>query len=180
MRDPKIYFVYIMTNRSKTLYTGVSNSLIRRVREHKEGIGSGFTSRYRLDRLVYYERFEDVHRAIGREKEIKGWSRTKKIALVVSVNPAWRDLSLEWYERHVFQPDRPLAHAPALSSRGPRSLRAEGSMQSAGGIGAASDCIDPSAGTNRSPLDDKAVELVEESGHSQKPTGNLLFQAASK
>jgi len=105
MRDPKLYFVYIMTNRSQTLYTGVTNSLIRRVREHKDGIGSGFTSKYKLDRLVYYERFEDVHRAIGREKQIKGWSRLKRIALIVSVNPAWRDLSLEWYERHAFQPD---------------------------------------------------------------------------
>jgi putative endonuclease len=89
----------------KTLYTEITNSLVRRVREHKLGIGSKFAARYKVDRLVYYERFEHVHRAIGREKEIKGWSRIKKIALIVSVNPTWRDLSLEWYERHVFQPD---------------------------------------------------------------------------
>jgi putative endonuclease len=108
MREPKIYFVYIMTNRSKTLYTGVTNSLIRRVREHKLGLGSVFAQRYKLDRLIYFERYEDVHRAIGREKEIKGWLRRKKIALIVSVNPAWRDLSVEWYERHVFQPDAPV------------------------------------------------------------------------
>jgi putative endonuclease len=107
MRDPKIYFVYIMTNRSKTLYTGVTNSLIRRVREHKEGCGSGFTSKYKLDRLMYYERYEDVHRAIGREKEIKGWLRIKKIALIVSVNPTWKDLSAEWYPGHVYRPDAP-------------------------------------------------------------------------
>ena len=105
MRSPKIYFVYLMSNRSKTLYVGVTNSLIRRVREHRLGIGSQFASRYKVDRLVYYERFEDVHRAIGREKEIKGWLRVKKIALIVSVNPAWRDLSSEWYQRHPFQPD---------------------------------------------------------------------------
>jgi putative endonuclease len=105
MREQKTYFVYIMSNRSKTLYTGITDSLIRRVREHKTGVGSMFTSKYKLDRLVYYERFEDVHRAIGREKEIKGWLRIKKIALIVSVNPAWRDLSAEWYERHAFQPD---------------------------------------------------------------------------
>ena len=105
VRDPKIYFVYVMSNRSKTLYVGVTNSLIRRVREHKLGIGSQFAARYRLDRLVYFERFEGVHRAIGREKEIKGWLRIRKIDLIVSVNPAWRDLSLEWYERHPFQPD---------------------------------------------------------------------------
>jgi len=104
MRDEKTYFVYIMTNRSKTLYTGLTNSLIRRVREHNVGIGSGFTTKYRLDRLVYFERFQDVHNAIEREKEIKGWLRIKKIALIVSVNPTWRDLSLEWCERHQFQP----------------------------------------------------------------------------
>ncbi len=105
MRDARKYFVYIMTNRSKTLYTGVTDSLIRRVQEHKRGLGSRFTSKYKLDRLAYYERFEDVHRAIGREKQIKGWLRIKKIALIVSMNPTWRDLSLEWYERHAFQPD---------------------------------------------------------------------------
>jgi len=108
MRSPKTYFVYIMSNRSKTLYTGATNSLIRRVREHKMGIGSVFSARYRLDRLVYFERFEHVHNAIEREKEIKGWLRIKKIALIVSVNPAWRDLSREWYERHAFQPDAAL------------------------------------------------------------------------
>ena len=95
-----MYFVYIMTNRSKTLYIGVTNNLVRRVREHKTGAGSGFTAKYKLDRLVYFERFEDVH-AIEREKRIKGWLRIKKIALVVSVNPAWRDLSEEWYGRPV-------------------------------------------------------------------------------
>ena len=107
-----------MSNRSKTLYTGVTNSLMRRVREHKLGIGSVFSAKYQLDRLVYFERFEDVHNAISREKVIKGWLRIKKIALIVSVNPAWRDLSLEWYERHAFQPDTGVAltATPKLSS----------------------------------------------------------------
>ncbi len=105
MRSSRTYFVYIMTNRSKTLYTGVTNCLVRRVREHKLGTGSEFTTKYKLDRLVYFERFEDVHRAIEREKRIKGWLRVKKIALIISINPAWKDLSLEWYERHVYQPD---------------------------------------------------------------------------
>jgi putative endonuclease len=104
-RGERTYFVYIMNNRSKTLYTGVTNSLMRRVWQHKEGTGSQFTSRYKLDRLVYFERFHDVHRAIGREKEIKGFLRIKKIAMIVSVNPAWRDLSEECYERHQYQPD---------------------------------------------------------------------------
>jgi putative endonuclease len=94
-----------MTNRSKTLYTGITGNLVQRVRQHKSAIGSCFTTKYKLDRLVYFERFEDVHKAIEREKQIKGWLRIKKIALIVSVNPAWRDLSLEWYERHSFQPD---------------------------------------------------------------------------
>jgi len=105
MGEDRTYFVYIMTNRSKTLYTGVTNSLIRRVREHKLGSGSTFSSKYKLDRLAYFERFQDIHKAIEREKQIKGWLRIKKIALIVSVNPVWRDLSQEWYARHQFQPE---------------------------------------------------------------------------
>jgi putative endonuclease len=105
MRPSKTYFVYIMANRSKTLYTGVTESLIRRVQEHKLGIGSSFTAKYKLDRLVYFERFEDIRNAIEREKQIKGLLRIKKIALIVSVNPAWKDLSLAWYECHQFQPE---------------------------------------------------------------------------
>lgn len=105
MRERKTYFVYIMTNRSKTLYTGITGNLFQRVRLHKAGTGSAFTSKYKVDRLVYFERYEDVNKAIEREKQIKGWLRVKKIALIVSVNPAWRDLSLEWLERHAFAPD---------------------------------------------------------------------------
>ncbi len=95
-----------MTNRSKTLYTGVTNSLMRRVREHKLGIGSSFAARYKLDRLAYFERFDDIRNAIEREKEIKGWLRIRKIALVVSVNPEWKDLSAEWYEGHQYEPQK--------------------------------------------------------------------------
>jgi putative endonuclease len=108
-RAPKTYFVYIMTNRSKTLYTGVTGNLIRRVRQHKMGEGRGFTARYKLDRLVYFERFEDIRNAIEREKRIEGWLRSKKINLIVSVNPEWRDLSCEWDERHEFQPHTHIA-----------------------------------------------------------------------
>ena len=115
-RAPRTYFVYIMTNRSKTLYTGVTNNIIRRVREHKMGTGSGFTVRYKLDRLVYLERFEDVRNAIEREKTIKGWMRSKKIVLIVSDNPEWRDLSREWYERHQFQPEQASCMDPSLRS----------------------------------------------------------------
>jgi len=99
-----MYFVYIMTNRSKTVYIGVTNNLVRRVYEHKIGVGSGFTAKYKLDRLVYFERFENIDNAIGREKRIKGWLRIKKIALIVSVNPSWKDLSEEWFERHQYEP----------------------------------------------------------------------------
>ncbi len=106
LREPKTYFVYIMGNRSKTLYVGVTNNLLRRVREHKEGRASGFTARYKLDRLVYFERFEDVRNAIEREKVIKGWLRIKKIGLIVSVNPAWSDLSTEWFQHHPYEPPR--------------------------------------------------------------------------
>ena len=105
-RDPKKYFVYMMSNRSKTLYAGVTNNLIRRVREHKDARASDFTTRYKLDRLVHFERFEDIRNAIEREKEIKGWLRIKKISLVVSVNPSWADLSAEWFEHHPFEPRR--------------------------------------------------------------------------
>jgi putative endonuclease len=104
VHSPRTYFVYIMTNRSKTLYTGVTNSLVRRVREHKSGYG--FAAKYKVDRLAYFERFDDVRDAIEREKRIKGWLRVKKIALIVSVNPEWRDLSAEWYERHQYQPEQ--------------------------------------------------------------------------
>jgi putative endonuclease len=90
------FFVYIMTNVSNTvLYAGVTNSLRRRVWEHKHGLGGRFTSRYRAVKLVYYEIFADAYRAIMREKQIKGGSRAKKIALVSSMNPSWKDLSNE-------------------------------------------------------------------------------------
>jgi putative endonuclease len=97
------FFVYIMSNRSKTLYTGVTNNLIRRVWEHKHGAGSEFCKHYRLDRLVYTERFQYVNNAIDREKQIKGWLRIRKIALIVSQNPTWSDLSAEWFVRRPLQ-----------------------------------------------------------------------------
>ncbi len=77
-----------------TLYTGVTNDLMRRVREHRAGTACEFTRRYHFDRLVYFETYELVVDAIAREKEIKGLARAKKIALVKTVNPTWRDLSL--------------------------------------------------------------------------------------
>ncbi len=94
----KSYFVYIMTNRSKTLYTGVTNNLERRVYEHKNKLVAGFTSKYNITKLVYYEETSDVHSALAREKQIKGWLRAKKIALIEVENSEWKDLSLEWYK----------------------------------------------------------------------------------
>src|SRR5690242_7294636 len=104
MHPHREFFVYIMTNRSKTLYTGVTNSLRRRVWQHKSGEGPEFAERYKLDRLVYYERFEDVRNAIAREKQIKGWLRIKKISLIVSLNLRWKDLSEGWYQHMAVVP----------------------------------------------------------------------------
>jgi putative endonuclease len=97
MASEKNYYVYIMTNRSKTLYTGVTNDLIRRVYEHKNKMVEGFTKKYNITRLVYFEETGDVQSAIAREKQIKGWLRSKKITLIESANPKWKDLSEGWY-----------------------------------------------------------------------------------
>jgi len=86
-----------MTNRSKTLYTGITNNLERRGHEHKRKSIAGFTSKYNITRLVYYEETTDVLSAISREKTIKGWVRAKKLALIESVNPTWQDLSVIFY-----------------------------------------------------------------------------------
>jgi putative endonuclease len=93
------YYVYILTNRSKTLYTGVTNNLLRRVYEHKQKFIPGFTQKYNINRLVYYEETSDATEAIAREKQIKGWVRAKKIALIESRNPEWLDLSTDWFEK---------------------------------------------------------------------------------
>jgi putative endonuclease len=92
----KRYFVYIMTNRKRTLYIGVTNDLERRVSEHKHRLIPGFTSRYAIDRLVFCEEHGEVKAAIAREKQLKGWLRAKKIALIESTNAGWRDLSRGW------------------------------------------------------------------------------------
>ena len=85
-----------MTNHSGTLYTGVTNNLERRVYEHKHKLVPGFTSKYNITKLVYYEEGNDVNEALSREKQIKGWLRAKKIALIESLNPEWKDLSSDW------------------------------------------------------------------------------------
>ena len=107
----KAYFVYIMTNKGcSTLYTGMTNGLVKRVSQHRRREIPGFTSRYNTNRLIYYEQFNDVRDAIAREKQIKGWSRRKKEELIETKNPKWEDLAVTllgmepapascWYER---------------------------------------------------------------------------------
>lgn len=90
----KAFYVYMMTNRGRVvLYTGITNSLMRRVSQHDNGEIEGFTKTYKVNRLVYCERFNDPRDAIAREKEIKGWRREKKNELVGTMNPKWADLS---------------------------------------------------------------------------------------
>lgn len=91
------YFVYILSSRSRTLYVGVTNDLHRRVWEHRSHLVPGFTARYRIERLAYFESTCDVLAAITREKQIKGWNRAKKIALIEAGNPAWDDLAVGWF-----------------------------------------------------------------------------------
>jgi putative endonuclease len=93
MSTSRQYYVYMMTNCSRTIYTGVTNDLTRRVYEHKNKLTQGFTKKYNVDILVYYETTNDVSTAIAREKQIKGWLRSKKVELIESVNPNWKDLS---------------------------------------------------------------------------------------
>jgi putative endonuclease len=90
------FWVYIMSSESGTLYTGMTNSLDRRVFEHKHRLIEGFTSKYNCVRLVWFEEWSDVRSAIARETEIKAWRRAKKIDLIVGLNPHWNDLAKNW------------------------------------------------------------------------------------
>jgi len=85
-----------MASRTHVFYVGVTNDIVRRVREHKERVCKGFTARYNIDRLVWYKIYGDIRDAIAREKQIKPWRREKKIRLIESLNPTWQDLSEEW------------------------------------------------------------------------------------
>jgi putative endonuclease len=93
----KEFFVYIMSNHSRTLYVGITNDLERRVWEHTHGTVKGFTSWYRMTKLVYFEGWPSINEAIGREKQLKGWLRTRKLALIERRNPDWDDLSSGWF-----------------------------------------------------------------------------------
>ena len=91
------YFTYIVASRSRTLYVGMTGNLLRRVFQHKRKIYEGFSATYNCNQLVWFERFVDPSNAIEHEKQLKGWRRAKKIALIVKTNPTWIDLSEQWY-----------------------------------------------------------------------------------
>ena len=110
------YAVYIMASRTHVFYVGVTNDIVRRVREHKQGTFEGFTSRYNIDRLVWYEVWPYVRTAIAREKQIKPWRREKKIRLIESLNPTWQDLSEDWGK-----PIQPLRRDPQIPPLGLKS-----------------------------------------------------------
>ncbi|MGA7694994.1 MAG: GIY-YIG nuclease family protein [Candidatus Sulfotelmatobacter sp.] len=100
------YSVYMVASKSRVLYIGMTNNLHRRIFEHKNDLIEGFTRQYKCHRLVYYESFDDVNKAIDREKQLKRWNRTKKEWLIAQRNPTWEDLASEWYMRHQFEPER--------------------------------------------------------------------------
>ncbi len=91
----KTFFVYIVASRSLVLYIGVTNNLQRRMFEHKNKIFSGFTDKYDVNRLLYYEAFDDIQQAIHREKQLKGWTRVKKITLIKTINPEMNEILFE-------------------------------------------------------------------------------------
>jgi putative endonuclease len=127
----RTFYVYIMSSLSRTLYTGVTNDLERRVAEHREGQNkASFTARYNVNLLVYFEEFSDVNAAIAREKEIKRLTRNRKIRLIELLNPAWTDLCHEWDK--ATQPSshqarlRSSAPPPEAGSRPPRERQTRG------------------------------------------------------
>jgi putative endonuclease len=93
------FFVYVMASQSRVLYVGLTRNLLRRVCQHRSGALGGFTSRYRVTRLVYFEETSSVRVAITRERQLKSWSRRKKVALIESMNAGWLDLAADWFPR---------------------------------------------------------------------------------
>ena len=92
------YYVYIMTNKSGTLYVGMTDNIKKRVCDHKNKLVEGFTKKYNINKLLYFGTFGDIYSAIAREKTIKGWLRKKKIELIRATNPGWTDLSQDWHD----------------------------------------------------------------------------------
>ena len=114
------YSVYIVASKSRVIYIGMTNNLHRRMFEHKNGLVEGFTQRYLCHRQVYYESFDDVNKAIDREKQLKRWNRAKKVWLIERRNPTWEDLAAEWFTRHMYEPDKAL---DAQKKAGPSTPR---------------------------------------------------------
>jgi putative endonuclease len=113
----KIFHVYILASKSRVLYVGVTSDLISRLHQHRNHAVAGFTARYRVTRLVHFEQTDDVHAAIAREKQIKGWRRSKKVALIEAGNPTWADLGVGWFEPpSVRSPIPPPPAGPSLRS----------------------------------------------------------------
>jgi putative endonuclease len=119
------YWVYIVGSRTGTLYIGMTNNIERRMWEHKSGEFEGFASQYHCERLVYFESFDEAVKAINREKQLKGWVRRKKIALIESVNPRWQDLAEKWGAQTAFAGESiksrlefPVRPVPVLSGMG--------------------------------------------------------------
>ncbi len=98
----RVYYIYILASESGTLYTGMTNDLVRRVQEHKLAKIPNFTQKYKVNRLVYYEEYELVEDAIAREKQIKDWRREKEVRLIVEGNPQWKDLAADWSDSQPF------------------------------------------------------------------------------
>jgi putative endonuclease len=103
LSSEKSYYVYMMASRSLTLYTGVTNSIYQRALQHRSGEIDGFTRKYNINRLVYYETFEHIGNAIAREKQVKAWTRAKRLALIKSMNPTWQDLTEGWGQQTELQ-----------------------------------------------------------------------------
>ncbi|HXM68967.1 MAG TPA: GIY-YIG nuclease family protein [Candidatus Acidoferrum sp.] len=105
----KTYYLYILASQRQVLYVGMTSNIEQRTFQHKTHAFGGFTAQYNVTNLMYFERYREALKAIRREKEIKSWRREKKIELIESANPTWRDLSYGWSQRHQFQPERKIS-----------------------------------------------------------------------
>jgi putative endonuclease len=114
MPEQKLYYVYILASRSRTIYVGMTGFLMARVLRHRAGEGGSFTRKYRIHRLVYYEVFHNVAAAIARETEIKKWRREKKVALILQKNPTWKDLAADWGRPAVMRVEATAGSSPSF------------------------------------------------------------------
>ncbi len=161
----RTYAVYILANRTRNLYTGMTNNLERRIIEHRQQLIPGFTSRYAIFRLVHFEFFNDVRSAIAREKEIKGWRREKKIRLIESDNPTWLDLADHFPAIHK-KPD------PSHRSPKPGDRVRDDNQPAKHSLGApAATSVIPNRATTRSP---QTRQSPPASNHSNTREGSAF------